>query len=51
MRGEWSKLYKSEIITPVPKIFPPSSPDDLRNISGLLTFNKIAEKIISEIII
>ena len=37
--GKWSKLYKSEMVTPVPKVFPPQSPEELRNISGLLTFN------------
>ena len=49
--GAWSKLYKSEIITPVPKVFPPSSVNELRNISGLLTFNKVAEKMVAELII
>ena len=50
-KGQWPKLYKSEIITPVPKVHPPRSPDDLRNISGLLTFNKVAEQLISEVMI
>ena len=49
--GAWGKLYKAEIITPVPKCFPPESLNDLRNISGLLTFNKIAEKLVAEMII
>ena len=49
--GAWSKLYKSESVTPVPKLFPPKTLDDLRNISGLLTFDKIAEKMIAELII
>ena len=49
--GQWSKLYKSEMVTPVPKLFPPKSPEDLRNISGLLTFNKVAEQMIAEIMI
>ena len=49
--GEWSKLYKSEMITPVPKTFPPRSVDELRNISGLLTFNKVAEKLVAELMI
>ena len=49
--GKWSKLYKNEMVTPVPKIFPPGSPEDLRNISGLLTFNKVAEKMIAELMI
>ena len=46
--GQWSKLYMKESVTPVPKVFPPKSPDEIRNISGLLTFNKVAEKMISE---
>ena len=49
--GTWSKLYKMETVTPVPKVFPPKTPNDLRNISGVLTFNKIAEKLIGELIV
>ena len=49
--GAWSRLYKVESVTPVPKVFPPQTLDDLRNISGLLTFDKIAERMIAEIII
>ena len=49
--GTWPILYKKEIITPVPKTHPPSNPDDLRKISGLLTFNKGAEQLISELMI
>ena len=49
--GRWSKLYKREIVTPVPKSYPPKSPEELRNISGLLTFDKIAEKMIAELMI
>ena len=49
--GAWGRLYKSESVTPVPKVFPPKTVDDLRNISGLLTFDKIAEKLIAELII
>jgi hypothetical protein len=40
--GAWSKLYK---------VFPPKSPEEMRNISRLLTFNKISEKMIAELII
>ena len=50
-QGKWSKIYKKEIVTPIPKVFPPKSPEELRSISGLLTFNKIAESIIAELII
>ena len=49
--GSWSKLWKAEVVTPVPKSFPPKSVHELRNISGLLTFNKIAEKLFAEMII
>ena len=49
--GQWPNLYKKEIITPVPKVFPPKNVSDLRNITGLLTFDKIAEKLISELMI
>ena len=49
--GQWSRLYKAESVTPVPKSYPPESPDDLRTISGLLTFNKISEKVIANLII
>ena len=49
--GVWSKLYKCESVTPVPKVPSPKSPEELRNISGLLTFNKIAEQMIAELII
>ena len=49
--GAWSKLWKCESVTPVPKVFPPNSPEELRNISGLLTFDKISEQMIAELII
>ena len=49
--GKWSKLYKSESVTPVPKCFQPMSPEELRNISGLFTFNKVSEAMIAELMI
>ena len=49
--GARSRLYKVESVTPVLKVFPPQTLEDLRNISGLLIFEKIAEKMIAEIII
>ena len=51
LRGQYPNLWKHEIITPVPKIFPPEKLKDLRKISGLLNFSKIAEKAIGELII
>ena len=50
-RGEYPQVYKYEISTPVPKVFPPERIDQMRNISGLLNFDKIMEKMIAEIMI
>jgi hypothetical protein len=35
----------------VPKVYPPKTIDELRNISGLLNLDKIAEKLISKMMI
>ena len=40
-RGEYPKVYKFEVCTPVPKKFPTLTRDDLRNISGLVNFDKV----------
>ena len=50
-RGEYPKLYKYEISTPVPKSYPPRNTSEIRNISGLLTFDKIAEALLAELMI
>lgn len=50
-QGCWPDILKLEIVTPVPKVFPPKDVNDLRNISGLLNLDKIAEKIISKMMI
>ena len=50
-RGEYPQIYKFEISTPVPKIFPPERVDQMRNISGLLNFDKVMEAMISEVMI
>ena len=49
--GVWPNIFKKEIVTPVPKVFPPFKIEDLRNISGLITLNKIAEKCIVELML
>ena len=51
VQGVWPDMFKLEIVTPVPKAQPVKKIDDLRNISGLLNLNKIAEKIISKMMI
>ena len=50
-QGCWPGILKLEVVTPVPKVFPPKTVDQLRNISGLLNLDKIAEKIISKMMI
>ena len=50
-RGEYPNIYKFEHSTPVPKIFPPKKLSQLRNISGLLNFDKVMEKLLSQLII
>ena len=41
--------YKYEVWIPVPKSFPFKSTSDIQNISGLLTFDKIMEKLMAEL--
>ena len=51
MKGEYPAIYKFETSTPVPKKYPVEKMDQMRNITGLLTPDKVFEKLISEIII
>ena len=47
-KGEFPNLWKLEMVTPVPKIYPPGTVNDLRKISGLKKISKIAEKILGK---
>ena len=47
IQGEYPNTWKIEMVTPVPKIYPPLKKTDLRKISGLKNFSKITEKIIA----
>ena len=49
-RGEYPYLWKMEIQTPVPKVYPPSKVSQLRNISGLLNLDKITQTIFGEML-
>ena len=51
LRGEYPQIFKYEVCTPVPKCFPPKKVEKMRNISGLLNFDGIFEKMLSELII
>ena len=50
-QGRYPQIYKYEVSTPVPKIYPTENTDQLRNISGLLNFDKTMEKLIAELMI
>ena len=49
--GEYPKIWKIELVTPVPKVIPTEKPDQLRKIAGLKNFSKISEKILAEYIL
>ena len=49
--GDYPSLWKNEYITPIPKNYPSKSESDLRPISGVLNFAKVADKVISSYII
>ena len=49
--GEYPDSYKEEIVTPVPKIFPPQVTKDLRKIAGTPNFSRIFEKFLAEVMI
>ena len=50
-RGEYPEIYKFEVSTPVPKIYPTEKVSQLRNISGLFNFDKVFEKLLAELMI
>ena len=50
-KGHWAKCFKKEVITPIPKEYPVLTMDMLRPISALLSFNKVQEMIIVEMIV
>ena len=50
-QGVWPEIFKSEIVTPVPKVPNPKNIDDLRNISGLMNLNKMMEKLVCPLVV
>ena len=51
MSSKYPKIYKFEVSTPVPKQYPPKDTSEIRNISGLLTYDKIMETLLSELMV
>ena len=47
-RGEYANIWKTEMVTPVPKVYPPKKVNQLRKISGLKNLSKVTEKIIGD---
>jgi hypothetical protein len=50
MKGHWALCFKKEVITPIPKEYPVLTIDMLRPISSLLSFNKVQEMAVCEMI-
>ena len=50
-QGIFPNICKLEMVTPVPKVFPPKNVDDLRKIAGLKNFAKVTENMVSERVI
>ena len=50
-QGCWPDILKLEMVTPVLKKNPPKTIEEMRNISGLLNMDKIAETVISRMMI
>ena len=49
--GQYPRIWKTEIVTPIPKIHPPEKLDHLRKISGLMNFSKITDSILSKYLV
>ena len=48
--GHYPAIWKFETITPVPKVYPPESVQQLRKISGLKNFAKICDSFLGDVI-
>ena len=42
--GQYPNIWKVEMVSPVPKIYPPETMNDLRKITGLKNVSKVSEK-------
>ena len=49
--GEYANIWKLEIVTPAPKVYPPASEDQLRKISCTKNFSKFFESRLAEYLI
>ena len=49
--GEYPNIYKMEIVTPAPKVYPPQTSKDLRKIAGTLNFSKLFEQFLAEVMV
>ena len=47
----YPQMWKQEVITPIPKIYPPLTIKQLRPVSSMLNFAKITDKILAEYMI
>ena len=47
VKGQFPNIWKIEAVSPVPKVYPTMTLNDLRKIAGLKNFSKVTEKILS----
>ena len=48
LAGVWPRIWKFEYITPVPKVYPPETTEELRKISGTKNFSKVFEALVAD---
>ena len=51
LNGTWPEHWKHEIVTPVPKVYPPRTINDLRKIAMTKNLSKIYEALLSDYIV
>jgi hypothetical protein len=51
LEGVHPTIFKMEVVTPTPKVYPPQKMKDLRKISGLKNVSKIIEKTVAQFMV
>ena len=49
--GAWPNIWKCEFVTPLPKVYPTNSTDELRKIAGTKNLSKLYEALLAECIV
>ena len=51
IHGEYPDVWKLEVVTPAPKVYPPANEEELRKISCSKNFSKIFENILADFLV